>query len=142
LRWGRPITFDWYYSLDNGPVLSMTLDEVNSDRDPENPSYWQRYISERKGNTVGLLDPTAVASDQLSEAEEQILDEVFERFGSLDRFALVDFTHTLLEWSNPRGSRRLITVRSILEAAGMNKTDVEEIEAALRAEGAIDGLRG
>ena len=34
LRWGRPITFDAYVSMDRGPVLSSVLDLINGGTAP------------------------------------------------------------------------------------------------------------
>jgi len=68
LRWGRPITFDWYVSMPHGPVLSFTLDKINDAAPLDGSSYWHRHISERKGYEVTLLGKAP--NDQLSRAEE------------------------------------------------------------------------
>src|SRR2546427_10682021 len=52
IEWGRPITFDWYFSLPHGPVLSFTLNKINEPVDPTLDSYWHQYISERTGSEV------------------------------------------------------------------------------------------
>jgi uncharacterized phage-associated protein len=46
LRFGRPITFDWYVSMPHGPVLSFTLDKINDSAPPDGTSYWHRVISD------------------------------------------------------------------------------------------------
>ena len=103
LRWGRPVTFDRYFSLPHGPVLGVTLDRINEPVAPEGPSYWQTIISEREGHAVRLLGPEP-PRDDLSPAEEALLDELYEEFGRMDTWALHDYSHTL-----PRvaGSRRI-----------------------------------
>src|SRR3989304_5613958 len=63
LKWGRPITFDWYVSMPHGPALSFTLDKINDSAPPDGSSYWHRIISERKGHEVSLLGD--VPNDQL-----------------------------------------------------------------------------
>ena len=35
LRWGRPLTFDRYFSLPHGPVLGVTVDRINEPVAPE-----------------------------------------------------------------------------------------------------------
>lgn len=133
-RWGRPITFDWYFSLPHGPVPSFTLNMINAEPDPENPSYWNRFISERRENTVRLL--TEAPGDQLSPAEESLLDEIFQDFGGLSQWQLRDYCHELPEWQDPQGSRLPITLKEILLAQGRLDDEADEIVAELEAEAA------
>lgn len=137
VRWGRPITFDWYVSLPHGPVLSFTLDKINSEPDPSNPSYWHRYISERHNHEVSLV--AEPPTDQLSPAEEHLLDEVFHKFGQMSQWQLRDYSHTTLpEWRDPQGSSLPIDIRDILLAEGFTDPDIQEIEEALQAEVSAD----
>ncbi len=138
VNWGRPITFDWYFSLKHGPVLSFTLDMINSDADPEEPSYWHRYISERVGNEVTLLGE--VPKDQLSAAEEELLNDIFAKYGRLNQWQLRDLTHDLPEWRDPQGSCLPINIRDILLSEGMDEGDIREIEEALQAEESADEI--
>jgi uncharacterized phage-associated protein len=134
LKWGRPITFDAYVSMPHGPVLSFTLDKVNEPVDPARKSYWQHFISERTGHEVRLL--AEAPNDQLSRAEEQLLDEVFAEFGGMTPFELRDYTHTLPEWHDPQGSSTPIRIRDILLAEGLSDDNVADVEEQLRAEAA------
>ena len=45
LERGRPITFDEYYSLDRGPILSRTKDLIVEGAFPGQDSFWQHHIS-------------------------------------------------------------------------------------------------
>ena len=137
VEWGRPITFDWYFSLPHGPVLSFTLDKINGVADDR--SYWHKYISERREHEVRLLQDAP--NDQLSPAEEQLLDTVYDQFGSMNQYQLRDYMHAHLpEWRDPQGSRRPIEIRDILLAEGMTDQDVQEVEDALGAESFADRL--
>lgn len=138
LSWGRPITFDWYFSLPHGPVLSFTLDKINTERAPAEESYWHTYISERQGHDVALL--CAAPIDHLSPAEEAVLDEIYKEFGHLDQWQLRDYSHRLPEWMDPQGSRLPITVRDILAAEGFSEHDIDDVEDALNAEAFADAL--
>lgn len=138
LRWGRPITFDWYFSLPHGPVLSFTLDKINADPDPSDPSYWHRYISERQEYEVRLI--REAPSNQLSRAEEDILDEIHASFGHMTQWELRDYSHTLPEWQNPQGSSIPIRLRDILVAEGFEDPEIEAIEDTLAAESFADSL--
>ncbi len=133
IRWGRPITFDWYFSLPHGPVLSFTLDLINSDREPDESSYWHGLISERDGHRVSLVTDE-LPVDQLSPAEESLLDELFGEFGAMDEWELRDYCHRLPEWQDPKGSRLAIQLEQILSGAGLGPTEVSEILEDLRAE--------
>lgn len=140
LQWGRPITFDWYVSMPHGPVLSFTLDKINADRDPSDPSYWHRHISERQGHEVALL--AGAPKDQLSAAEEHLLGQVFEEFGRMDKWQLRAYSHTLPEWRDPQGSSLPIEIRDIFLAEGRSESEIEEIEETLRAEASAEEILG
>jgi uncharacterized phage-associated protein len=129
--WGYSITTDRYVSMDHGPVTSriynLLVDEV------EKP-FWSQYISAPSEYQVELL--REAPSDRLSRAEEGLIDKVFGEFGHMNRWALVDYVHTLPEWKNPYGSSIPIHVREILEAVGMSAEEVEAVLRELHAEGA------
>jgi uncharacterized phage-associated protein len=141
VKWGRPITFDWYYSMPHGPVLSFTLNKMTAERDPDDPSCWHTYISEVKDYEVSLLVED-VPNDQLSEAEEGILKQVFEEHGSKSRWELRDFCHRLPEWQDPKGSSLPIPVAAILTAEGFSDTDIRDIMETLDAEEAAHDILG
>jgi uncharacterized phage-associated protein len=138
LEWGRPITFDWYFSLPHGPVLSFTLDKINTEPAPTEDSYWHKYISQRQDHEVSLLRPAPI--DQLSPAEEALLDEIYQQFGHMDQWQLRDYSHTLPEWQDPQGSRLPISISDILAAEGFSDQVIREVEEALGAEAFADAL--
>lgn len=138
LQWGRPITFDWYVSMPHGPVLSFTLDKINDSAPPDGSSYWHRYISERRGHEVALI--AEAPNDQLSPAEEQLLDGIFVEFGGLSQWEIRDYSHALPEWRDPNGSSLPIAWRDILLAEGLSEDDVRDVEEGLQAEEFADDL--
>lgn len=138
VRWARPIVFDSYWSLPHGPVLSVTYDRIVEEPDPTQRSYWHEFISGPRDYVVHLeREPP---NDQLSQAEEELLDSIYTEFGHLDQWQLRDATHELPEWLDPEGSSVSITVRDILLAEGYSEEDVHEIESALEAEAKADEL--
>ncbi|MFQ5705221.1 MAG: Panacea domain-containing protein [Gemmatimonadales bacterium] len=139
LKSGRPVSFDSYFALPHGPVLSFTLDRINEDPDPDAPSYWHRHISERRGHGVELMADT-LPSDQLSEAEEALIDEIFSRYGGMSQWEIRDYSHTLPEWRDPQGSSLPILISDILAAEGFREEDIREIEETLQAEMVADRL--
>lgn len=140
ITWGRPITFDWFVSMPHGPVLSFTLDKINDTPPPDGSSYWHRIISERKGHEVTLL--TEPPREALSQAEEQLLDAIHAEFGGKSQWELRDFSHTLPEWRDPKGSSTPIEIRDILLSEGLSEDDVREVLDALRAEEFADRQLG
>lgn len=134
LSWGRPITFDSYVSMPHGPVLSFTLDRINLPKDPgDDASYWQQVISERENHEIRLLTDDS-PSDALSPAEEEVLDEVYREYGQMDQWQLRDFSHTLPEWRDPKGSSVKIRIREILMSEGVSEDEALDIERELSDE--------
>ena len=68
-----------------------------------------------------------VPNDQLSPVEEDLIDQVFAEFGALTRWQLVEYTHTLPEWTDPHGSSVPIRLREVLSAQGISEDDADAI---------------
>jgi uncharacterized phage-associated protein len=136
---GRPITYDRMLSMPHGPVLSRTYDLMASEPDPNETSYWHRYISPPGANYEVELVEEAPA-DQLSRAEEQILEDVFKKFGHMRRWELRDYTHGLPEYQDPKGSSLPIIVADLLRSAGIKEEEIEAIQATLWDEAAVHSL--
>lgn len=143
LELGRPISYDMFVSMPQGPVLSRTLDLMTAEPEPgvDRRSYWHTIISEPRNYEVSLLRED-VPSDQLAAAEEAILDGVFQKYGRLSRWELRDLSHKLPEWRDPQGSCVPIRIKDILVQQGMNERDALAIEEALTAETFADQIAG
>ena len=129
LRWGRPISTDRYVSRDKGPVLSRTLDLATDGDDPSRPSIWAEQIGEPVSYEVALkADP---GSDELSEAEIALLDEIFKIHGRKSRWDLVELTHQLPEWVDPEGRAIPLSYRDVLKAGGKSDLEIAAIESEL-----------
>lgn len=131
LKWGRPVTFDHYVSMDNGPVLSETYERIMDGVPPGQSSFWADHISSPKDYEVALTKDTTI--DELSDVEMQLLDEVFEKHGHKDRWEVVKFMHELPEWTNPNGSAIPITYRDILKAGKKTEAEIAAIESELES---------
>jgi hypothetical protein len=121
LRWGLPVTNDVYFSLPHGPVPSGVLDLILSE-----DGFWAQHISGPHEYVVTLQDETG--NDELSEAEEALIDELSDRYRTWDRFKLRDYTHTLPEWENPGSGRLPIRIEDILKAGGKSPEQIEAIK--------------
>jgi uncharacterized phage-associated protein len=83
-KWGRPITTDRYVSMKEGPVVSNVYHLIGSEPMPSQQSFWHKYIKTVAEWDVELLsDP---ATDELSQAEEDLLHQVFETHGHNNRW--------------------------------------------------------
>ncbi len=137
LKWGRPITFDRYFSMKHGPVLSRVLDRVNEGDPPEEDSLWHQYISRR--SRYEIRAKAKCPSDRISEAEVQVLHEVYEQFGKLDKWDLVDQLHEMLgEWQDPGDSAVPIAYRDILLAGGKSEIEVAAVARELEEVALLD----
>ena len=134
LRSGRPLSFDTYFSLPHGPILQATLDLINHpgryDRDS---NYWSDVISERRGNTIQLLQ-NPPPNDELSPADEQVLRDVFADVGHLTSSQVRRRSHQLPEYCDPGKGRLPISIEDILEHSGFSEEERLDIVAALRSE--------
>ncbi len=122
-RWGRPVTFDRYFSMRHGQVLSNTLDLIDDGVPPgeEDKSYWLNHISVPENFDVKLKKEAP--TDELSEAEIALIDEIFKKYGHLDKWQLRDLHHKLPEYVDPSGSCVRTEYQDILKVLG--KTDAE-----------------
>lgn len=111
LAWGLPITFDNWVAMPLGPVLSNTYDLIKAGSGQ--PTYWSRHIQKKSKNVILLCDP---GSDDLSDAEEDIITETFKKFGAMNRWDVVELTHTFPEWADPDGSSFPISLDRMLDA--------------------------
>jgi uncharacterized phage-associated protein len=138
LRFARPIINDSLVSMPYGPVVSATLDRINSPELYAADGYWSKYITPKQNNEVSLRDGDDVPNGMLSAADEALIDDVFRKYGHLDRWTLVKLTHDLPEWEDPNGSSTPIDPGTILLNEGFSEEEVAEIrgnweESALAA---------
>lgn len=118
-RRARPIVGGRYVSMNYGPVLSEVLNLIRQES-----AVWSKAIEKQETDVVlrGAPDVGPLSDDEIG-----ILREAFDLFNTLDRWKLVDFTHQLPEWQDPKGSAIDITPEEILRA--LQKTD-ESVEEA------------
>ena len=132
---GRPITFDTYFSLPKGPVLSRTYNLITSEADPKErrASVWKEHISAPAEFSVHLVKQSCQINS-LSRAEVAVLAKVYERFGKLDQWQIVDWCHDNLgEWTDPDGSAIPIYYHDILIRGGKTPMEAHEIEKELES---------
>lgn len=131
-RWGFNITTDCYVSMNHGPVVSNIYDLILSDDEQTKP-FWSQYISPPLGEYEVSLRGDEVPENQLSRAEEKLLIEIFGTYGTWSRWQLRDFTHTLPEWHDPKGSSIPIQIGQMLKAQGSSDEEILAITADMNA---------
>lgn len=120
--YGFPITNDTHVSMPHGPVNSATLNHIGGIVDaPE----WNDLIAGRAGHNVAIARQlTDVDTDELSEAEIEVMDAVWEKFGHMTKFEIVQWTHdNCPEWEDPKGSSYVIPLERTLRYLGFDNAD-------------------
>jgi uncharacterized phage-associated protein len=131
LRWDRAITGDAYFSLKHGPILSTTLSMISDGQNPTDEKFWFEYIAKSGDYEVVLAQPCPPYD--LSQAEEELIHEVFAEYGHYDKWELVDHLHRILpEWQNPGNSAFPIYIEDILKAGGRDEWEVSQIESEIQ----------
>jgi len=138
LRWGRPVTTDRYVSMDNGPVVSRIYDLIREELAPGTDSIWRCYISAPQEWDVSLL--ADLNTDELSRAEEGLIDEIYASYGKMTRWDLVRISHELPEWQDPNGSAIPIQYRDILRAGHKTESEIAAVEAELESLAATEAM--
>jgi uncharacterized phage-associated protein len=134
LRWGTPITDDRYYSLDHGPVLSQVKNLI----DERTGGFWNQHISAPAEYKIEIIkDP---GDDQLSIAEEKLIDEIHQKYQNFNWWDLRNKSHELPEWKDPEGSSIRIEIDDILRAAGIRKKKRVRMEQELKGYRAMDAI--
>ena len=135
-RYGEPITGDVLVSMKHGPVLSKTLDHINGFTDSEEGG-WESWINAREGHQLGLQpahDPTDELT-QLSDADMEILDSIWDSFGQYSKYTLRDITHQICpEWEDPGDTSQLIPYSRVLNCVGYKPEVVRELEQRIQDE--------
>ena len=136
LRWGWSMTRDKYVSMDNGCVLSRTYSLIREET--LGASYWKKFISEPQGWQVSLLAEPEF--DELSKAEVGLIEEIYKEFGHWNRWKLVDYTHSLPEWTDPKGSSIPIEYKEVMKAVGKSDQEIAETMSELEEEALFEHL--
>jgi uncharacterized phage-associated protein len=126
-RWGRSITGDHPYSLPYGPVLSQIYDLMKHHPLANPYSYWAEHITEIEENfLIHLKRP--VDEDDLSSAEIELVDRVYEQFGAMGEFDLVKYCHDHCpEWEDPGDTSVIIPFERILREVGKSEEEIGEL---------------
>lgn len=128
-----PIVGGSFYSLPHGPITSEVLNLINDGTMADN-SPWEKLITDRANHMVGI-NQAVQEYDALALSELRLLEEVWHRFGSYDRWDLVRWTHKHCEeWVDPNGGALEISARKLAESFGWKEAETESFEAEMSAQ--------
>lgn len=142
---GHPISYDSYYALNRGPILSGTkaLIDAGSEAGFEvcADSKWSATFTapvmgqSPKGFPLkhfslieGVID-SKQTHDALCEAEIEFAEQIFADIAELDDDEIVAWSHrkdVCPEWTWPDGSRKPIQIDSIFRTIGMSEHEIAE----------------
>jgi len=140
-RHGEPISGDRYVSMDHGPVLSQTLNLINGGVEFEEGG-WNHWIKGKAGYEVSLRRKASRdVLDELSDAELDVLDAIYAKFGKMDKWKLRDYTHRYCpEWKDPEGSSLPIEIIDIFKALGRSPAEAKKLAGRIEHDRRIDRL--
>lgn len=141
-RYGAPISFDRMVSMDEGPVLSRTLNLINGDVSKKAAAIWDSWITAREGHQVSARkEVTPDALDRLSDADLEVMEDTWKRFGHMDQWDLSKYTHkNCAEWRDPDGSALPIAETDVLMALGRTQERAVAEAERLRRERELDTI--
>lgn len=125
-RYGFPILDEVRVSMKHGPVNLQTYEHINGEEDPTKNG-WGDFLSDRASHTVGLAkaDLNDEDLDELSDAEIEVLDAVWDQFGHMPVWGpkgIRDWTHdpeNIPEWEDPGSSLSRIPLERIMRNVGV-----------------------
>ncbi len=140
-RFGMPITGDHMVAMPHGPVLSMTLNHMDGNVE-SSPGGWDEWISDKENHELSLRHAAEREQlDELSDADIEILDAVWGRFGHMSRWEIRDYTHdNCPEWDDPDGSSKPISPKDVFLALGRSREEAEMLDTDIEAERSVDRL--
>ena len=142
-KFGESMIGDRLVSMPHGPVLSRTHNHMNGEL-PSIEGGWEFWIADRAEHDLGLRNPGALRSPEqdlleLSDADLDVLGEIWSRFGHMAGWQLREYTHDHCpEWKDPDGSMIPMQPEDLFEALKFTPEQREAALAKLRAEDEIN----
>ena len=114
------ISGDVFVSMKHGPVLSMTLNLINSGE-------FREFLQFAPSDYFSDVVLKKSAGDSfLSIKDKEYLSSVSEQFKDFSCWDLEKYTHSLQEWKDPSGSSIKIRYQDIMRALGRTEEEISE----------------
>ncbi len=127
-RWDSTITGDRYSALTNGPILSKVYDLIrNRCSNDYEQCKWDIYFNT---NEYDLELHNNISTDELSEAEEELLLEIYNKFKGYDWKKMIQYVHNkknIPEYNNPENTSIPIPIEDILKKLGRDNKEIKNI---------------
>lgn len=119
---GRPMLYDEYYSLKDGPICSNSLNGLNHQADD---SVWRDYVGVDGAQRRFLpRELTEADEDQFSKSDRKVMEAVWQKFGHMTSSQVRNWTHLHCEEYTEISSGRLpIDLRDMAAAVGVENPD-------------------
>lgn len=136
-RYGDPLVGDTAFSLKDGPILSAVYDRAKGNVPAG--SAWAVLINARRRNEITLRNPSISIDDLggLSDADVEVLDAIWRKFGKMTAGQLRAYTHGFPEWEDPlaKNVKRLkIKLEKLLMSVGYQPEEAVERQKELERE--------
>jgi len=120
--YGRPMTGDEYFNLEHGQILSNTLNLFKQKMTGE---YFPIFFSNPKYFNISLINKPDTS--ELSVADKEILESIFQEFGNKDQWELEEICHNLPEWEEPEpGSRNPIYYETLMKNLKFSDEEIKQ----------------
>lgn len=115
------VSGDVFYSMPHGPILSQTLNMLN---DLVN-NKWGDYLDAVSAKYYPDIQiKQEMDFDRLSHKDKSYIKAISEEFKNFTPKELENFTHTLPEWVDPKGSSKKIRYRDVMLALGKSEEEI------------------
>jgi len=138
-RWERPVIGGCYCSMKHGTIISQVLTLMRLIEGVDEPSVWTEHLT-KVGNEMHLID--GGDATLLAPAETMLVDEVFEKFGWMDKWQLCEYTHSFEEWEDAGDSSKPIRVENVLSAVGKSDEEIARVSEEVDHLNQVDSLIG
>ncbi len=121
--WCAPITGDGLYSMEYGPVPSTIYDLTKGGI--RHSDEWKEAVECDSFDNLRLKSDPGI--DELSQAEQDILVNIFSQFGSFNFAQMKSYSHGLPEYDESIGkSSKPISIPTLLKALGKSNEEIDE----------------
>ena len=136
-KYDYPLLFDQFVSMPHGPVNSITYNYISGCYESKE---WNDFIVDKADHVVALNKKISAKDlDELSDAEINVLEEVWKKFGAMDKYKIRDYTHdSCFEWEDPNGSSEPIPYERVFK--NLRKDNVAMLSQAIEEERQLSGV--
>ncbi len=145
-QFGFPIQDEPRVSMKHGPVNSRTYAFINGEHCADSNG-WSQFLTDRADHQIGLANTNITVDDldELSDADIGVLDKVWNDFGHMNQWQLVDWTHSkdnVPEWEDPGDTSTEIPIERMMHHVGIQNVSAqaELIDSLKSAQRVLENL--